>query len=119
MHTILNYLKRAFPDYTWDMDRTIGEQYGSFRGKNKDFAVSFEFTFLEKGSLFVDHFYINPLNKSIDPYWSKLVLSDKEVGFNIPNFKSDFKDAGLWVAEYVETVMKKYTIERRREKSPY
>ena len=116
MHIILNYLERAFPEYKWGMNRTTEDRYGSFYARSDVFSVSFEFQFINQETIYVDYFYITPLNRSIDPYWSKLVLSDKEVGINVPAHKSDIRVSGLEVAKYVERVMTKYTIKRRREK---
>lgn len=114
MHIILNYLKRAFPNFKWEMDRTTADEYGSFTATNEDFDVIFSFNFLNFDSIYVDTFYILPKKRNIDPYYSKLIYSNKEISLAIPPHKSDIRVSGLEVAKYVEKLMNKYTTTDRR-----
>jgi len=117
MHIILNYLKDSFPDYKWRMNRTTDDENGSFNGSNEDFSVVFSFKFLDMENIYVNTFYITPQKRSIDPYYSQLVMSDREVGIKVPANKSDIRASGLAVAKYVEKLITKYTITNRRTTS--
>ncbi len=112
MHTILNYLKQALPNFEWKMNRTTADEYGSFNGWSDDFHIIFSFNIKDSDSIYVDTFYIIPQNKSIDPYYSELRMSDKEVGFTSKGH-ADAK-LGLEIAKYVEKIVTKYTITNRR-----